>query len=244
MNIGRLLTKAAQSFPENLAVTHGKRRQNYREFNHRANQFANALRALDVEPGNNVAILMYNCPEMLEAMFGSFKAGCAAVPINFRLHPREFAYILNHCEAKTVLISSEFNEPILDIRVDIPGVEHIITVADARDEILDYEVLVSSQSKSFTDAEVDYADVAWLFYTSGTTGQPKGAMLSHRNLLAMTMSFYADMCPGFGFEEVALHAAPLSHGCGLYALPNVGKAAANIILDSKSFDFGSEKLIL
>ena len=79
-------------------------------------------------------------------------------------------------------------------------------------------------------------DVAWLFYTSGTTGRSKGAMLTQRNLMAMTMSFYTGMCPGFSNREAVLHAAPLSHGSGLYALPNVGMAATNVILEQRSFD--------
>jgi acyl-CoA synthetase (AMP-forming)/AMP-acid ligase II len=92
------------------------------------------------------------------------------------------------------------------------------------------------ESDHFVDEEVEPDDLAWLFYTSGTTGFPQGAMLTHRNLLAMTMNFYADICPAFGTEDVILHAAPLSHGSGLYALPNIAKGAANIILESKSFD--------
>ncbi|NIV95360.1 AMP-binding protein, partial [candidate division KSB1 bacterium] len=84
--------------------------------------------------------------------------------------------------------------------------------------------------------DVSSDDLAWLFYTSGTTGMPKGAMLTHRNLLAMVMNFYADIAPGFTPDDVILHAAPLSHGSGLYGLPNIGKGATNVILASKSFD--------
>jgi acyl-CoA synthetase (AMP-forming)/AMP-acid ligase II len=85
------------------------------------------------------------------------------------------------------------------------------------------------------ETEVLPDDLAWLFYTSGTTGQPKGAMLTHQNLLVMTLSFYADIC-SLGPEDAILHAAPLSHGSGLYGIPNIAKAAANIILHSKTFD--------
>ena len=238
MNIGSLLTKSARTFPENLAIAYGSKESTYAKFNARANRLANGLNRLGVQQGDNVAVLMYNCPEMLEAMFTCFKAGCGVIPINFRLHPKEFAFIIDHSEAKAVIISPEFSEAITDLRDDLPQVSSIICVSEAQESLLDYETVLSAESDRFEDADVDPDDVAWLFYTSGTTGQPKGAMLTHRNLLGMTMNFYADMCPGFGPNDVALHAAPLSHGSGCYALPTIGKAAANVILDAKSFDPG------
>ncbi|MDP7129715.1 MAG: AMP-binding protein, partial [Planctomycetota bacterium] len=188
MNVGTLLTKSARSFPESLAIAHGSKKLSYARFDARANQLANALGRLGITKGDNVALLMYNCSEMLEAMFACFKAGCCAVPINFRLHPREFSFIIDHSESKAVVITSEFNESILDVRDQIPQAQSIITVSGARGELLDYESLVSPEDEQFEDAEVDPTDLAWLFYTSGTTGMPKGAMLTHRNLMAMTMS--------------------------------------------------------
>ncbi|MEJ2718165.1 MAG: AMP-binding protein, partial [Deltaproteobacteria bacterium] len=236
MNIGSLLTKSARTFPENLGIAHGSTRLTYADFNARANRLANALAALGVGQGDNVSLLQYNYPQMLESMFACFKAGCGAVPINFRLHPNEYAFIIDHSESKAVIISPEFKEGIRGIRDRIPRATHLITLSDAEGKLLDYETLLAAQSDSWVDVEVRPDDVAWIFYTSGTTGLPKGAMLTHRNLVAMTMNFYADMCPGMGPTDAILHAAPLSHGSGCYALPNVGKAAANIILESKAFD--------
>ncbi|MBI4773789.1 MAG: long-chain-fatty-acid--CoA ligase [Deltaproteobacteria bacterium] len=236
MNVGTLLTKSARAFPENLAVARGSKRLTYRAFNQRVNRLANALQGLGLKPGDNAAILMYNYPEMLESMFACYKAGLGAVPINFRLHPKEFAFIIHHSEAKAVLTSPEFDEPLLEIRDQIPQARHLITLSKAGGELMDYETLLSKASDAFEDVNVEPDHVAWIFYTSGTTGLPKGAMLTHRNLLAMSMNFYADICPGFGPKDVILHAAPLSHGSGCYSLPNIGKAAANIILDSKSFE--------
>ena len=108
MNIGKLLTKSARTFPENLATAYGSKELTYAEFNARANRLANGLKRLGVQQGDNVAVLMYNCPEMLESMFACFKAGCGVIPINFRLHPKEFAFIINHSETKVVIISPEF----------------------------------------------------------------------------------------------------------------------------------------
>ena len=236
MNMGQCLTKSARTFPNKLAIAHGERRLSYAKFNSRANRLANALCKCGIQQGDNVAVLMYNCPEMLESMFAGFKAGCGVIPINFRLHPKEYAFIIKHSEAKAVIVSPEFNEEIIKICAHFPRVKSIIAVTGARDNLLDYESLLSAESGQFDDVDVDADDVAWIFYTSGTTGSPKGAMLTHRNLLSMTMSFYADMAPGFGSSDVVLHAAPLSHGSGCYALPNIAKGAANVILESKSFD--------
>lgn len=236
MNVGKLLTKSAQSFSGNLAIVHGEETCTYGQFNQRVNRLANGLRRLGVAQGDHVALLMYNCPKMLEAMFACFKMGCGIVPINFRLHPNEFAFIIDHCESKVVIVSHEFLADLVSVGHKLPRVCHHITTSGAKGYWLDYEDLLAGAPENFEDVETDPDDVAWLFYTSGTTGRPKGAMLTHRNLLAMTMNFYADICPDFSHREVVLHAAPLSHGCGLYALPNIGKAAANVISGSKSFD--------
>ena len=108
-------------------------------------------------------------------------------------------------------------------------------LSDPLEGMLRYETLLKGQSPNFVDVDVERDDLAWLFYTSGTTGQPKGAMLTHHVLMMMTMNFFADMTP-LGPEDVILHAAPLSHGSGLYGIPNVAKGAANVILKSKTFD--------
>ena len=236
MNIGTLLTKSARTFPDNLAVACGPRQWTYAEFNERVNRLANVFCRLGLRPGGHVAILMQNLPEMLESMFACFKVGAAAVPINFRLHPNEIAFIIDHSEAELVVLSAEFNAPISQVKDRLPRVRYVVTIAEAQGDMLDYETLIRAECGAFNDVDVDPDDVAWVFYTSGTTDQPKGALLTHRNLLAMTMSFYADICQGFGPDDVALHAAPLSHGSGLYALPNVGKAAANIIPETVAFD--------
>ncbi len=236
MNVGQLLTKSARTCPGNPAIAWGPKTLPYSAFNDRVNRLCNALRGLGVKQGENVALLQYNCPEMLESMFACFKAGFGAVPINFRLHINEAAFIIDHSESRAVIFSQEFSEGLLDIRGLIPATRHFISTSGGGGQVLDYETLISSGSDRFTDVDVHPDDLAWIFYTSGTTGQPKGAMLTHRNLLTMTMNFYADICPGFGPGDVVLHAAPLSHGSGLYALPNVGKGAANVILESRSFD--------
>ena len=236
MNIGTLLTKSARTFPNNTAVIHGGLKLSYVQFNARVNRLANALTELGIKKGDNVAILQYNCSQTLESLFACFKAGCGAVPINFRLHPNEYAFIINHSESVALIHSQEFYEPILAIRDRISNTKYLIGLDQSEGEILDYEYLLEHASPHFTDVATEPDELAWLFYTSGTTGNPKGAMLTHRNLLSMTMNFYADIAPGFGPSDVILHAAPLSHGSGLYALPNIGKAAGNVIPESKSFD--------
>jgi len=120
MNIGTLLTKSAQAFPDKPALIHGPRSLTYSQFNSRVNRLANALNRMGIGQGDNVALLQYNYPEMLESMFACFKAGCCAVPINFRLHPNEFSFIIDHSEAEGVILSPEFNKQILEIRGRIP----------------------------------------------------------------------------------------------------------------------------
>ncbi len=236
MNVGQFLTKAASSFPTNPAIVHGERSWSYAEFHSRTSQLCHALRELGLQKGDNLAVLMTNCGPMLETMFAGFRLGCGVVPINFRLHPNEFAYIIDHSQSRVVVTSPEFQGPLLSVADQMPEVDHVITTGDAIGEALDYETLLKNRPDNCPDVIVDPDDVAWLFYTSGTTGRPKGAMLTHRNLEAMTTGFFEDMCPASDQPEATLHAAPLSHGSGLYALPNVVQAAAHVIPATPSFD--------
>ena len=192
MNIGGLLARSAQVFPDRLAISQGERRLTYAQFDARVNRLANALTHLGLEAGDRLAMLIFNCPQMLEALFAAFKAGLAAVPINFRLHPAEYAYIVAQSRAKAMVLGPEFNEPVLRLRDRLPQVGHFLALADAGGELKDYETVLAQGGPEFAVVDVAPDDPAWLFYTSGTTGRPKGVTLSHRNLLAMTWCYYAD----------------------------------------------------
>ena len=235
MNVGTLFTKSARTFPERLAIAYGDYELTYRQANERINKLANALKGLGIKKGSNIAILLHNCPEFLETLFACFKAGIGSVPINFRLHPKECSYIIDNSEAKAVVLGDDFRDTLYALKDEMPRVKYYICITEPLEGMLQYEALVKGQSPNFVDVDVERDDLAWLFYTSGTTGQPKGAMLTHHVLMMMTMNFFADMTP-LGHRDVILHAAPLSHGSGLYGIPNVAKGAANIILKSKSFE--------
>ncbi len=235
MNVGTLFTKSARSFPDRMAIAYGDYELSYQQANERINKLANALRGLGIQKGSNLAILLHNCPEFLETLYACFKAGLGSVPINFRLHPKECSFIIDNSEAVAVVLGEDFRDSLYALRNEMPRIKHYICITDPLEGMIHYEALLKNQPTSFTDEEVERDHLAWLFYTSGTTGRPKGAMLTHHNLLVMTMNFFADMSP-LGPDDVVLHAAPLSHGSGLYGIPNVAKAAANVILKSKTFD--------
>ena len=168
--------------------------------------------------GDRVALAMKNCPEFYEVLFACWHAGLAAVPMNAKLHAREFAYILENSGARMCFVTP-------DLEAAIPTG---ISVASA-----DFDRLFDATPHS--PAEVGSGAPAWLFYTSGTTGTPKGAVLTHRNLLFMTQAYFADidkLAPG----DSILHAAPLSHGSGLYGLPHFAAGAVNVIPESGYFD--------
>lgn len=235
MNIASLLTNSARVYPDRLAVAQGRTEWRYGEFDRRVAQLAGGLLRLGLRTGQTVAVLMHNRPEMLESIMACFRAGLLVVPINFRLHPAEFAYIINHSAAEAVIISGHFQNAVLRIRPELSSVKHLVCVGECTSGFIGYGELLDSEKQGVEDVDCEPDQPAWLFYTSGTTGKPKGAMISHRNLMAMTLAYFADYGP-LGHEDTILHAAPLSHGSGLYSLPNLAKGAANIILDSKSFD--------
>src|SRR5690606_33728681 len=230
MNIARLLARTAATYPALPALAYGKKIvANYREFADQAAGLAGALRGrLGLNPGDRVALIMKNHPEYWIALFAVWRAGLVAVPVNAKLHLNEFRYILENCGSRLVFATAELAAELAPLAKELPTLETILSVEDAAYQALNQEPALPLQ-------DVDGDDLAWLFYTSGTTGKPKGAMLSHRNLLAATLSYFADVTshdPG----DCIIHAAPQTHGSGLYGLPLIAKGGIQVTPESGGFD--------
>ena len=237
MNLAQLLAKPAAAWSDRPAVAvGGSPVLTYRELADRAARIATGLRETHgLVPGDRVALAMTNTPEYVEALFAAWHGGFAAVPINAKLHPQEFAYILDDSGSKVCIATEDLAEGIGRVTGDLPELRAVPVVGGT-----EYARLSAAEPSPMADAAPD--DLAWLFYTSGTTGRPKGAMLSHRNLLTMTLSYYADV-DGVSADSTIVHAAPMSHGSGLYLLPHIAKGACQVIPESKGFN-GDEFLAL
>jgi len=179
--------------------------------------------------GDRVALAMKNCPEYLEVIFGLWWAGLAAVPMNAKLHPRELAYMLEHSGARLCFATAELAPGLGAAVAGLPALEEVVETGSAA-----YEGLFAADPLT-EPLPAAREDLAWLFYTSGTTGRPKGAMLSHGNLRAMAACYFADV-DGIAPGDTILHAAPLSHGSGLYLVPHVAAGACNLVPESGGFD--------
>jgi long-chain acyl-CoA synthetase len=231
LNISNLLLRSARSAPENPAVSLGNRVwASYGQLHKRVEALAVRLReSFGLRPGDRVAMAMSNCPQYIEVVYAAWYAGLAAVPMNAKLHPRELEYILENSGARVCFVTAELAEAVAGLRGNLPALEQIVDVGSA-----DYRGFGNGMAAiGMYASEPD--DVAWLFYTSGTTGRPKGVMITHRNLLSASLSYFAavdSIDPG----DCLLHAAPMSHGSGLYNFPHVLAGANQVIPESGHFD--------
>jgi long-chain acyl-CoA synthetase len=221
VNLVHFLRASARRLPRAPAIALGARAvATYGELASRVERLAAGMtHRHGLSPGDRVALAMKNCPEYYEVLFACWHAGLTAVPMNAKLHAKEFGYIIGNAGAKLCVATP-------DLAGSISGTEVIATGSR------DYRGL---EDVPAAPAEVRHEDTAWLFYTSGTTGAPKGAMLTHRNLLFSNQAYFADidkLAPG----DSILHAAPLTHGSGLYGLPHLAAGALNVIPESGSFE--------
>lgn len=200
------LSQTAKSHPHALAVGYGvKHALTYQELALSASKIAGFLHAKGFKPQDRIAIFAKNSVEYMQILYGIWWGGFAAIPINYKLHDEEVKWILDNAGAKFCFTDQDFKQA----------------------KYLQYDALPLQK----TDPE----SLAWLFYTSGTTGKPKGAMLSHANLAAASYAYMAEV------DEVKqaspiLHAAPMSHGSGLYIMAHVLRGGINVIPESGGFD--------
>lgn len=228
MNIVKFLPSIAMQYGDRPAVSSGaKLLYNYAELEKRVGQLAFQLRhKFGLVERDRVALAMTNCPAYIEVLLACWRAGLCVVPMNPKLHTKELLYIIENAEASVCFATEDLVSGLAPGTPDC--LKHVINVDEEPFQSL-------ATGPSLATVEVDASEIAWLFYTSGTTGRPKGAMLSHGNLLAMTLRYYADI-EQVSEQSCYLHLAPTSHGAGLYALPHLMKGSNQVIPVSRGFD--------
>jgi long-chain acyl-CoA synthetase len=228
MNLALWLERAGLSVGDRPALGLGSRVvRRYGEVAGRAARLAASLRhRFALRPGERVAIAAKNSPDYLELMFGIWHAGLAAVPANAKLHGRELGYILAHSGARVCFASDGIEA---EMAPHAPAtLERLIAIGSPA-----YEALFAADPVEAWPCPGE--DLAWLFYTSGTTGRPKGAMLTHRVLAAASYAYAGEVDPTAPGDAL-LHAAPMSHGSGLYMMGNVARLGVNVVPESSSFN--------
>ena len=230
MNLAHLLQRQARMAPEQAAIFSGSRCvATHAQWAQRCQQLAAQFQAAGLEPGDRVALFMRNHVRYLEVLWGAWWAGLAVVPINAKLHLREAQWIIDNAQARWAFVSADtVGEPgdgltglerVVD--VDSPEADRLWAVPDAQTET--------------PIAERRPDDLAWLFYTSGTTGRPKGVMITHRNLMTMGLAYFSDV-DGIAPGDTIAYAAPMSHGAGIYAIPHLMAGARHLVPPSGGFD--------
>ncbi len=229
MNLAHWLARAGRAIPDAPAVGYGtKIVYDYRTLALRAAKLAGGLLAMGLQRGDRAAIISKNQPDYIAIMFGIMHAGLSGVPANAKLHGAELGYILEHSGARVCFVSEDMES---EVSAHAPkSLERLIRIKGA-----DYERLFAADPDPVAEVASDH--LAWLFYTSGTTGRPKGAMLTHRNLNWASHAYLSEV-DETGTGDPILHAAPMSHGSGMYIMPHVAKGGVNVVPESGSFDPG------
>jgi long-chain acyl-CoA synthetase len=232
MHIGQLLTRAAQLYPTNTAWLAGARPVPYREVDERVTRLASALCHLGLKTGDRVGMLLPSSAEAIEVMFAAMRAGLVIVPLNVRLRPEEHAAIAADAGCSVLIHDGQFPATVTALRDKVTTV----AVGEAAAGDWRYEDLLASGADHL-DFQPGPDDLAWLFYTSGTTGRPKGVMLTHRNLLTMVSINLVDLNTPQP-TDVLLHALPISFAGGFFMLHHVARAVTHVFLprfDPSSF---------
>jgi len=237
MNLGLLLTQTARLFPKRTALIQGEQRWTWNEIEGRVNALVSALRQLGLKKGDRILVQSRNNRQMFESCWAAFRLGCVWVPTNFRLTPPEVAYLGASSQAVAMVVESPFSVHTDAVREANPGLKHVISIGQPRPGELDYEALIAQHlGETPEPANVNYDDPLWFFYTSGTTGRPKAAVLTHGQMAFVVTNHLADLIPGTTEQDCSIAVAPLSHGAGIHALMNVARGAATVLLPSEKLD--------
>ncbi len=229
MNLGDLLTFTARKFPHRTGLLVGERAYTWEAIDRRVNGLARHLASQGVQPGDRILVQLTNGLPLFESAFVAFKLGAVWVPVNHRLTPAEVAYIAGHSQAAAMITEGAFGEHAAAVQ----GCRSDIRLLRADSEAYEH---AAAQATAFASAEVTHDHPLWFFFTSGTTGRPKAAVLTHGQMAFVVTNHLADLMPGLTETDASLVLAPLSHGAGIHALVNVARGAKSVLLETDGLD--------
>jgi len=234
MNVKYLINRAVKEYPDRTAVIYNGVRRTFREFDKRVNALANGLLELGVRKRDRVGMLLTNRPEFIEIDFALAKTGIVRVPLNSRLTGADHQYMLNDSEADLLIFGEGFTELVKTIQPSLKTVKQFIRVSEGISKgnipaAIDYEWLIEKNAPEEPFSEIEEEDLHTLFYTSGTTGKPKGAMLTQKSWASVAVNLILDYGP-VTEDDVILNTQPLSHGAGFFVLPYFIRGATNVLI--------------
>jgi acyl-CoA synthetase (AMP-forming)/AMP-acid ligase II len=235
MNLAHLPRAAARRHGTELALVWGDRHWTWAELEARIAALAAGLAARGLGKGDRVLVQSRNCNQMLEAMFACFRIGAVYVPTNFRQTPDEVAGLASTAAVVAMICQAEFTAHVAAVRSAVgPRVILAIGAADFGEDV--DAVIARHAGAASPLADVEHDDPGWFFFTSGTTGRPKAAVLTHGQMGFVVTSHLCDLMPGTTHRDASLVLAPLSHGAGVHALTQVARGAKTVMLASDRLD--------
>jgi acyl-CoA synthetase (AMP-forming)/AMP-acid ligase II len=236
-NLARLLSHTARLWPDRTALIQGEQRWTWAQIDARVDALVAALRSLGLKKGDRILLQSRNNLAMFESGWAAFRMGCVWVPTNFRLAPSEVAYLAASSGAVTMLVEPLFADHAQAVSSAAPALAQVVWIGDPPAGGLSYEALIEQHlGAAPAEVTVSHDDPLWFFYTSGTTGKPKAAVLTHGQMAFVVTNHLADLIPGTTEQDVSIAVAPLLHGAGIHALLNVARGAATVLLPSEKMD--------
>jgi fatty-acyl-CoA synthase len=234
MNLAHMLTQNARRLPDRPGFIWADRSWTWRQIDAEVSALAAALAARGIGKGDRILVHSKNCEEMFWSMFAAFRLGAVWVPTNFRLMPEEVAYLAEASGAKAFLCHGDFPEHA----AAVSGPEFIWRIGnDGRfGERSLRDAIAANAGASVANAAVEHDDPCWFFFTSGTTGRSKAAVLTHGQMGFVVTNHLADLTPGTTEQDASLVVAPLSHGAGVHQLMQAARGVPTILLPTERFD--------
>ncbi|MEH3033527.1 MAG: AMP-binding protein [Aeromicrobium erythreum] len=232
VNLSEVLRQTARRLPEAVAIVHGTTRWTWAELDRRADALAAELSRRGVRPGDVVGIDSPNHPELVQAMYGAWRAGAIIAPVNTRLHDDDVAVIAGVCRPRAIVAHASTASHVDAVR-SVGTLDAGVLWIDGTGPDAVAGVAAAAPAPSVPTWE---GDPAWYFFTSGTSGSPKAAVLTHDQLGFVVVNHLADLMPTTDPSHASLVVAPLSHGAGMHLLPQVARGATTVIPTSASLD--------